>query len=182
MTSILIGVDDSPRSEDAVAFAGTLAAASGATVVLACAFPYDDTPSRVANPELRALLGAQAEETLRRAAARLEGVDPARVKTVAVASTSAPHALDRLAESERAELIVVGATHTGHLGRIFPGSTAERLVHGAPCPVAVVPGGYRPPPAGRPAQVGVAYDGSEESVAAVNAGPASHARWPGSCA
>jgi nucleotide-binding universal stress UspA family protein len=169
MTSILIGVDDSPRSEDAVAFAGTLAAASGATVVLACAFPYDDAPSRVSNPELRSALEAQAQEMLRRAAARLEGIDPARVKTVAVASTSAPRALDRLAESQRAELIVVGATHTGHLGRIFPGSTAERLVHGAPCPVAVVPEGYRPPPAGRPAQIGAAYDGSEESVAAVNA-------------
>jgi nucleotide-binding universal stress UspA family protein len=169
MSSILIGVDDSPRSEDAVAFAGTLAAASGATVVLACAFPYDDTPSRASNPESRAALEAQAEETLRRAAARLEGVDPARVKTVAVASTSAPRALDRLAESQRAELIVVAATHTGHLGRIFPGSTAERLLHGAPCPVAVVPEGYRPPPAGQPAQIGVAYDGSEESVAAVNA-------------
>jgi nucleotide-binding universal stress UspA family protein len=169
MTSILIGVDDSPRSEDAVAFAATLAAASGATVVLACAFPYEDTPSRVSNPDLRVALGAQAEETLRRVAARLEGVDPARVKTVAVASTSAPRALDRLAESQRAELIVVGATHTGHLGRIFPGSTAERLLHGAPCPVAVVPAGYQPPPAGRPAQIGVAYDGSVESVAAVNA-------------
>src|SRR4051812_7954732 len=169
MTSILIGVDDSPRCEDAVAFAGGLAAASGATVVLACVFPYDDRPGRASNPESRSGLEAQAQETLRRAAARLEDVDPARVKTIAVASTSAPRALDRLAESERAELIVVGATHTGNLGRIFPGSTAERLLHGAPCPVAVVPAGYRPPPAGRPAQIGVAYDGSEESVAAVNA-------------
>jgi nucleotide-binding universal stress UspA family protein len=169
MTSILIGVDDSPRCEDAVAFGGTLAAASGATLVLASAFPYDDTPGRASNPESRAALEAQAEETLRRAAARVEGVDPARVKTVAVASTSAPRALDRVAESEGADLIVVGATHTGNLGRIFPGSTAERLLHGAPCPVAVVPAGYQPPPAGRPAEIGVAFDGSEESVAALNA-------------
>ena len=104
------------------------------------------------------------------------------MKTVAVASISAPRALDRLAESQHAELIVVGAAHTGHLGRIFPGSTAERLLHGAPCPVAVVPEGYRPPPAERPAQIGVAYDGSEESVAAVNGATRIARALAGSCA
>ena len=143
MTAILIGVDDAPGSEDALAFARPLAAASGAPVVLACAVPYDDTPSRFLDPELRATLQEQAQETLRRAAARLEGVDPAKVKTVAVASISPPRALDRLAESERAELIVLGSTRTGRLRRVFPGSTAERLLHGAPCPVAVVPRGLK---------------------------------------
>ena len=40
-------------------------------------------------------------------------------------------------------LIVVGSTHTGRAGRVLPGSTAERLLHGSPCPVAVAPKGYR---------------------------------------
>ena len=44
--------------------------------------------------------------------------------------------------SEDAGLIVVGSTHTGRAGRVLPGSTAERLLHGSPCPVAVAPKGY----------------------------------------
>ena len=46
-------------------------------------------------------------------------------------------------EAEHAELIVVGSSHTGRLGRVAPGSTGERLLHGAPCAVAIVPDGYR---------------------------------------
>ena len=42
-----------------------------------------------------------------------------------------------------AALVVVGSTHTGHAGRVLPGSTGERLIHGAPCSVAVVPKDYR---------------------------------------
>jgi nucleotide-binding universal stress UspA family protein len=36
-------------------------------------------------------------------------------------------------------MIVVGSTHMGWLGRLAPGSTAERLLPGAPCPVAIAP-------------------------------------------
>ena len=168
MSTILIGVDGSRRSEDALAFARPLAAASGATVVLACAYPYDDMPSRAANAEFRAILAEQAERTLRRAVAALKGIDRSRIKTHAVPSTSPAKALDRLAESEGAELIVVGSTHTGHLGRVFPGSTGERLLHGAPCPVAVVPSGFRSG-GGSPRNMGIAYDGSKESKAALEA-------------
>jgi nucleotide-binding universal stress UspA family protein len=172
MTTILIGVDDSPRSEDAVAFAVPLARAAEARMVLACAFPYDDMPSRASNLEYRAIMKAQAERTLAKAAAGLEDLDPARVKTIAVASVSPARALDQLAASEGAELIVVGSTHTGRLGRIVPGSTAERLMHGAPCPVAIVSHGLRAPAAGAPARIGVAYDGSPESDAALHAAAA----------
>ena len=48
----------------------------------------------------------------------------------------------KLADQENAGLIVVGSTHTGRAGRVLPGSTAERLLHGSPCPVAVAPKDY----------------------------------------
>ena len=67
---------------------------------------------------------------------------------------------------EGADLIVVGSTHTDHAGRIAPGSTAEQLLHGSPCPVAVAPDGYRLRPAAFE-RVGVGYDGSDEATAAV---------------
>jgi nucleotide-binding universal stress UspA family protein len=169
MTTILIGVDGSPGADDAIAFARPLAVAARAAVVLVSAFRYDDTPSRASNLAYRAVLKAQAEDILRRAAVRLEGIDAARVNTFAVASPSAARALDRLAESEGAELIVVGSAHVGRLGRIVPGSTAERLLHGAPCPVAVVPKGYRSPTGAQRPQIGIAYNGSKESEAALHA-------------
>src|SRR5690242_11414417 len=42
VSTILIGVDDSARSEDAVAFARRLAGATTGRIVVACAFPYSD--------------------------------------------------------------------------------------------------------------------------------------------
>ena len=41
MSTILIGVDDSARSEDAVAFGRTLAGATSGRVIVACAFLVD---------------------------------------------------------------------------------------------------------------------------------------------
>ncbi len=74
---------------------------------------------------------------------RLEGIAADRLRITITPNPSPAHALHDLAEAEHAELIVVGSSHTGRLGRVAPGSTGERLLHGAPCAVAVVPHGYR---------------------------------------
>ena len=42
--TIIVGVDDSPRAQDAIALAGDLARATGAEVLAVCAFPFDDQP------------------------------------------------------------------------------------------------------------------------------------------
>ena len=60
-----------------------------------------------------------------------------------VGSGSAAHGLDDVAEAERASMIVVGSERHGARRRISPGSTGERLLHGAICPVAVAPRGFR---------------------------------------
>ena len=54
-------------------------------------------------------------------------------------TTSAARALHELSETKGAGLLVVGSTKRGAAGRVLPGSTAERLMHGAPCPIAIVP-------------------------------------------
>src|SRR4051812_32907671 len=56
VTTILIGVDGSARSEDAVAFGRRLAGATSGRVVVGCAFPYSDAPSRAANLSYREAL------------------------------------------------------------------------------------------------------------------------------
>ena len=83
---------------------------------------------------------------------------------------SAGHLLQTVAEDEAVDLIVVGSTRTGRMGRVLPGSTAERLLHGAPCPVAVAPVGYRDAVDHPLRRIGVAFDGSDEARAALRAG------------
>jgi nucleotide-binding universal stress UspA family protein len=75
-------------------------------------------------------------------------------------STSAARALHEAAEREDAGLVVVGSSRRSDAGRVMPGSTAERLLHGSPCPVAVAPRGWTP--SGRVSRVGVAYVNTEE--------------------
>lgn len=166
---ILVGVEESDRSKDAVAFASRLARATGAELVLANAFPYDDFPSRAASPAMREYLCQDAQETLDRMSELAAGV--ADVRTCTIASVSPAHALHVLMERESPLLVVIGSSHRGALGRAFAGTTAERLVHGSPCSVAVVPRTYRA--ADKPVMtVGVAYDGSDECKAALSAATA----------
>jgi len=54
--------------------------------------------------------------------------------------------LRELAVEHRAQLLVVGSSHRGPVGRIFPGSVGRKLLRGAPCPLAIAPRGF----AGRP--------------------------------
>src|SRR6185503_3981093 len=124
MSEILVGVDGTAGAEDALAFARRLAGTTGATLRLATAFPYQDTPSRASNATFREALRADATATLE----RLGDGDTPRI---AVADVSPAHALHVLADESGAALVVVGSTHRGPVGRVLPGSTAERLLHGA---------------------------------------------------
>jgi nucleotide-binding universal stress UspA family protein len=65
--------------------------------------------------------------------------------------------------------VVVGSSRHGAAGRVLPGTTAERLLHGAPCAVAIAPRGYQPADVHA---IGVAYDGSAEPEAARQAAEA----------
>ncbi len=164
MSTIVIGVDASERSEDAIVFGREMASAAGADVIVACAFPYSDYPSRAANLEYRHALAGDATRTAEAMRDRLGE----SARTVIVANASPAHALHDIAEGEQAALVVVGSTHTGHAGRVLPGSTGERLFHGAPCSVAVVPKDYRLR-GGAIRRIGVAYNATVEASAAVHA-------------
>jgi nucleotide-binding universal stress UspA family protein len=48
-------------------------------------------------------------------------------------------AIVELARARKADLIVLGTHGHGFVGRILMGSTTERVIHEAPCPVMVVP-------------------------------------------
>ena len=80
---------------------------------------------------------------------------------------TAAHGLTVLAEKEEADLIVIGSTHHGVIGRVLIGAVAERLFHGAPCAVLVAPRGWNEPGQAPFGEIGIGYDGSDESKAAL---------------
>ena len=66
MTTIVVGVEDSFRAEDAVALARDLAGAMGADILAVSAYPFDDRPSAHYNLAMRDALREAAERTLDR--------------------------------------------------------------------------------------------------------------------
>ena len=90
-----------------------------------------------------------------------------------VAGVGAAMALQRAAEQQRADLIVLGSSHRGAVGRVLVGSVTEETLHGAPCPVAVAPVGFhRSPKDPRLGEIAVAYDDERR--------PTPHCVWPAS--
>lgn len=85
------------------------------------------------------------------------------VETRAIASGTPAAALHELAESEGAEMIVIGSCHHGPVGRTLAGSVGESLMSGAACAVAVAPRGYGQVSGDRLLKLAVAFDGSAES-------------------
>jgi nucleotide-binding universal stress UspA family protein len=157
MSKIIVAVDESQGSRDAIALASTLADITGCTLLLVNVFPYDLRPSRALNSAFEAQLRQDSRELLDRLRS---AQSDETIEVKAIANPSPSHGLHELAEQEHAVLIVLGSTHRGRVGRVLPGSTAERLLHGAPCPVAVAPSGYAERSGKLPTIVGCGYDGS----------------------
>ncbi len=86
------------------------------------------------------------------------------VETQAYGGGSPAWVMSDYAERGEVDLIVVGSPHRGKLGRVFLGSVASSLLHGAACPVAVAPRGYATEDHELPLRmIAVAYDGTRES-------------------
>ena len=164
--TIIIGYDGSERASDAVALGTRLAKAFDASLILALVLR--DPPLGVGQARYQAIIDdvvrEERERTLEPVRERLDLPD---VRAQVVAAPSPARGLHALAEREVADLIVVGSSHRGAMGRVLAGSVAERLLHGSPCAVAVAPVGYATRDGAGLAVVGVAYDGGNESRVAL---------------
>ena len=67
-----------------------------------------------------------------------------------------------------ADLLVLGSSASGQLGQVVVGSTADRLLHSSPVPVAIAPRGYRSPRGGRLTRITCGYPGTPESADVVS--------------
>jgi nucleotide-binding universal stress UspA family protein len=109
VSTIIIGVDASERSEDAIAFGRRLADVAGATVVVANAYPYSDVPSRASNATYREALRDDARETAERMRDLLDRVSGGETTIALAAEPSPAKALHRMAQADGAALVVVGS-------------------------------------------------------------------------
>jgi nucleotide-binding universal stress UspA family protein len=165
--TIVVGYDGSDHADDALALGRLLARIAGGELVVACAYPHDPLGESAAGREVGDELRAEAEQTLEKARAWLDGAG-AEADLRAVAGGSPSHVLHELAEQTGAAAIVVGATHHGKRLRLLTGSTPRAVLDDAPCPVAVAPDGFRSAGAAAGAgaaapRIAVAYDGSPEA-------------------
>src|ERR1700704_275721 len=108
-------------------------------------------------------------EDARVLAERVAERDGGELKIINVEKGSPADALQALAESGEADLIVLGSTHHAHIGSVAPGSVAEHLLHGARCRLIIAPKGYAKEDhsGDRLRVVAVGYDGMAESHAAL---------------
>src|SRR6266508_1166727 len=136
---VVIGFDGSAAGADALTLGTWFAGALGVNAVVAVVHPGPATisPARV-DAEWVADRHRLAEEILDEARELLGGTDVV-IGYRAVASPSAAHGLHDLVEELDASIVVVGSRSTGEQERLFAGSTADRLLSGSTCPVAVTP-------------------------------------------
>ena len=163
---IVVGVERSERSRDALALARTLAHATGTRLILVAVYPRYRRSISVEPGAYAAALVEEAQSTLEWVARPLSGI---RAELRAVPCASVSRGLQQVAADEGALAIVVGPSHRGSIGRIVPGSTSTRLLHGAPCPVAVAPSGHWGQGHAPIRRIGVGYVGTPEGEEALQA-------------
>jgi nucleotide-binding universal stress UspA family protein len=145
--TVLVGTDLDRTSESLVGSALALARAAGARIHVVYAFnPPVGFLSELGAGFDPAILVAEEQRCREALAAQVAhlGIDDAELHGQSVL-TGAPHrVLSDLAQEIGAGLVVVGATAGGRLHRRL-GSTADRVLRRAACPVLVVRGDLRLP-------------------------------------
>jgi len=163
---VIAGVDGGPAGRDALQLGRWAAETLQAPLIVAVVHPAPTaiSPGRV-DAEWVADRHRAAQAVLDDARSTLEAAG-CTVEYRTVASSSAAHGLHDLAEAEQAQLIAVGSGKQAPQHRLFAGSTADRLLSGSMCPVAVAPAGMEVP-AGGLGRIGVAYVDTPDGRAAV---------------
>ncbi|WP_250008539.1 universal stress protein [Actinoplanes sp. M2I2] len=164
---VIVGVDGGPTSPDAVTLSRWFAETLAAPLVVAVVHP---APAALGSGRIDAEWVADrhraAERVLEGARKDLEGV-ACEVTYRMVASSSAAHGLHDLAEQLGASMVVIGSGRNAAKERLMAGSTAERLLAGSVCPVAITPAGLPAPP-GERRRIGVAYVDTPDGRAALS--------------
>jgi nucleotide-binding universal stress UspA family protein len=155
--NVLVGVDGTANGRDAIALAAKLTDADG-TLTLAHVHAGGFSP-------LHPVSSVVTGETHDASQSLLEQERAAFGLAAELVSVQAPKpgaGLHRQAERQDADLLVLGTSSRGAVGRVMLGDDTRAALNGSPCAVAVAARGYAANPAPI-ATIGVAYNGSAES-------------------
>ncbi len=164
MKTIVIGYDGSDEAKDALSLAADLRTATRAHLIVS---PIDEIEPYWGDLNLEQLNEERNHYFRRMFDEVAEQIGDSDFKQVPGAG-SAPAALDQIAEVEKPDVVVVGSTHRAGIATVLPGSTADRLLSGASCAIAVAPRGYAKERDHSVQHIGVAYDGQRESDLALD--------------
>jgi nucleotide-binding universal stress UspA family protein len=160
---VMVGIDEETRGRDAIALAQRLVSDDGQLTFAHVHAGYT-IHAKGSNSEFEDVARDRARQFL------AEVVEESGLDAVAraVGCPSVGRGLHQLAEASGSDLLVIGSTHRGLIGRVLIGDATRHALNGAPCALAIAPAAYseqeRQVPMG---EIGVAYDGSDESCNAL---------------
>jgi nucleotide-binding universal stress UspA family protein len=170
LPTIVVGADGQDGGWEALGLAQRFAEPEGAHLIVVCAYPALAVQHatavwpRISEP-------ADADAVLDAARAQLASERDAEF--VSAAGSTPGSVLQRVAAGRGADLIVIGSSRRAPFGRALGGDVVQQTLDHPACPVAIAPRG-EPGRAAALAHVGIAVDGTPESLAAV--------RWAGALA
>ncbi len=140
LKTILVPLDLSDESKKALRYAAAFAREFGGKLLLAHVvepplYPAELGYTPIEYPRLEGALSESAARKLEQIRRGIAGSTPAEA---VVLIGPAFHSISRLAQERKADLIVVTTHGYTGLKHVLLGSTAEKIVRHAPCPVLVV--------------------------------------------
>ncbi|MDA0252364.1 MAG: universal stress protein [Actinomycetota bacterium] len=122
------------------------------------------SPARV-DAEYAAWADQLAADSAKEAKCYLDALpNGVQVSYLSRAHRSVSGGLVEVVEELSAELLVLGSSANGGFGQVVIGSTADRLLHSSPVPVALAPRGYREPRGGALRLISCGFPGTPEGV------------------
>lgn len=161
VTRIAVGVDGYPEGQDAAALGRAISDATGAELLLV-----------TVQPEPLVVLPAAMDwksvrEWARHGLATTRDQLAPAARIVVETDYSVARALRRVASREHRDLVIVGSSRHASDGRARIGKRTRQLLDQLHCALAVAPRGLHTRPELRFGRVGVGFDGSPESEAAL---------------
>ena len=134
---VVVGVDGSEASKDALRWAIRYARMAGATVHAVTAWHYPASVGWAASPVILEMdLEGEARQALKQTVEYVVATEgPVTIQTRVV---EGPPALILLKAATDADLLVVGSRGHGAFAGMVLGSVSEHCVHHAACPVVVI--------------------------------------------
>jgi nucleotide-binding universal stress UspA family protein len=165
---IVVGFDGEPHGRDALVLGRQLSELTGEPLVVAVVRPLElyVAPDPVLVSDLDAAQFEEADELVEQAAEVLGGEEGRDWRRSVIAARSPALGLHRIIDRLEAGMVVVGRTHRHGAAQAYPGTTAGRLLHGSPCPVAIAPPGWASREDGL-RKISAGVGGSEEALLAL---------------